>query len=382
MDFIRANFDQPASWWDATTTQPLPLRPPRQGPRAHGPARGLAAEKLCAALATPGAAANDALAALGLSLAEARALAECANDEAAEPLDRARSDGQAELARVARSLATSQVAGAGSTGVGSAVVQTASSARIAAAAEAGVQHDGPKKDQPVYDLISDAQMSGVGDEQRLVELVAGDLVGVKLSDVIADFHDAVSKITKKSLDARSLAREKQKRKQNRRQKAAEPEPEPEPEPELEPELEFEPEPEPEGAEAVRCLARVTRISGDMAALYQGASKKEAPKSGTAFVLGDRVQAKYPSGSWYDATIVEIDTQSLQRQMFWVNWDDGDTQHRRHPAANLRKLRGATAASCSGSSQRPSITVEFLEPHGREVSWMRAEIGRLLSVHDR
>ena len=254
--------------------------------------------------------------------------------------------------------------------MGSAVcVQTASSAR-----SAGVQHDGPEKDQPVYDLISDAQMSGGGDEQRLVELVVGDLVGVKLSDVIADFHDAVSKITKKSLDACSLAREKQKRKQNRRQKAAEPEPEPE--------LEFEPEPEPEGAEAVRCLARVTRISGDMAALYQGASKKEAPKSGTAFVVGDRVQAKYPSGTWYDATIAEIDTRSLQRQMFWVNWDDGDTQHRRHPAANLRKPGGATPASCSGSSQRPSITVEFLEPHGREVSWMREEIGRLLSAHDR
>ena len=53
-------------------------------------------------------------------------------------------------------------------------------------------------------------------------------------------------------------------------------------------------------------------------------------------VGQRVEALYPNGRFYAATIAEIHNDGAA---FTLNWDDGDGTHRRQPAANLRNIGG-------------------------------------------
>jgi hypothetical protein len=61
-----------------------------------------------------------------------------------------------------------------------------------------------------------------------------------------------------------------------------------------------------------------------------------------FLTGDLVEAQYPSGRWYPATIVEVHGGGE----FVVDWSDGDGDHRRRSLAQLRRRQAPTPVTAS------------------------------------
>ena len=87
--------------------------------------------------------------------------------------------------------------------------------------------------------------------------------------------------------------------------------------------------------------------------YQYAARP-APRGGGVFEVGQQVEARHANGMWYRARIAEVHGDRRRRnRAYWdpepvhldpavlqytVDWDDGDTQHRRLPAINVRPAR--------------------------------------------
>ena len=81
-------------------------------------------------------------------------------------------------------------------------------------------------------------------------------------------------------------------------------------------------------------------------------------------VGQRVEALYPNGRFYAATIAEVHDDGAA---FTLNWDDGDGTHRRQPAANLRNIGGRDR--------------EFARLHSRarKIGWCGMVLASLLSA---
>jgi len=65
--------------------------------------------------------------------------------------------------------------------------------------------------------------------------------------------------------------------------------------------------------------------------FQWLGGDEEPAA-TAFAVGAKVQGMYPTGRYYSATVAEVHDGGAA---YTLNWDDGDTQHRRVVAEHVR-----------------------------------------------
>ena len=77
--------------------------------------------------------------------------------------------------------------------------------------------------------------------------------------------------------------------------------------------------------------------------YQYAARP-APRGGGLFRVGQQVEARHANGMWYGARIRVVHDDYDHRYgghdglQYTVDWDDGDTQHRRLHAINVRPAR--------------------------------------------
>jgi hypothetical protein len=69
--------------------------------------------------------------------------------------------------------------------------------------------------------------------------------------------------------------------------------------------------------------------------------EEESESMDVFATSTRVEGFYPNGNWYPATIAEVHSADSDDVHYILNWDDGDSQNRQQPAANVRRLDAET-----------------------------------------
>ena len=83
-----------------------------------------------------------------------------------------------------------------------------------------------------------------------------------------------------------------------------------------------------------------------------ASTLQVTKSGVAapaastFAVGAQVEGLYPNGRWYPAVVSQVHDGG---DAFTLDWEDGDANHKRQPASNVRARPGAATGSCECSS---------------------------------
>ena len=75
------------------------------------------------------------------------------------------------------------------------------------------------------------------------------------------------------------------------------------------------------------------------------SGAEAPAAST-FAVGAQVEGLYPNGRWYPAVVSQVHDGG---DAFTLDWEDGDANHKRQPASNVRARPGAATGSCECSS---------------------------------
>ena len=79
-----------------------------------------------------------------------------------------------------------------------------------------------------------------------------------------------------------------------------------------------------------------------------ASTLQVTKSGVAapaastFAVGAQVEGLYPNGRWYPAVVSQVHDGG---DAFTLDWEDGDANHKRQPASNVRARPGAATGSC-------------------------------------
>lgn len=92
-----------------------------------------------------------------------------------------------------------------------------------------------------------------------------------------------------------------------------------------------------------------------------------------FAVGTLVQGLYPNGTWYNATVNEVN--AGDENMYTLDWEDGDQAHRQQPAASVR-ARGAAR----NDGDHAEELARRMEEHRQAKKWLKRPKDAMLQVH--